>query len=295
MKYVNKCELKQLAMNRSKNCEATRKISILKILEELGIFPIKKNKREAWFISPLKLENNASFKISLELNRWYDHSIGRGGNVIDLIMLLKNYTVKEALYFLNNNIDSFSFHKQSKSIDRTKNYSIVKIKNLNNKALLNYLQSRKIKVEVAKKYCNEIHYVMNEKNYFAIGFKNISNGYEIRNKYFKGCLEKKDFTILKNGGNTVLIFEGFFDFLSYLSLGFINEKRIDFVILNSISMIEKTIKVLQEYNSIFSFLDNDSSGKSGFKILKTNCKNVIDMSFMYNGFKDLNEWLIKKR
>ena len=59
---------------------------------------------------------------------------------------------------------------------------------LNHAALLRYLSERKIDLCIARKECVELHFSHNGKNYFAIGFKNKSGGYEVRNRFFKGCM-----------------------------------------------------------------------------------------------------------
>jgi DNA primase len=79
------------------SCERARAFPIEKALAKLGHFPTKSNEKEAWFLSPIRSETQASFKVSKKLNRWYDHGAGKGGNVIDLICLITNGTVKEAL------------------------------------------------------------------------------------------------------------------------------------------------------------------------------------------------------
>ena len=96
------------------NCEKARTISIVKTLEKLGHFPIKKSEKEAWFLSPFRSETQASFKVSIKLNYWYDHGEGKGGNVIDLVMQIKNFKITQALSFLSDDINFFSFHQQAK-------------------------------------------------------------------------------------------------------------------------------------------------------------------------------------
>ena len=76
------------------SCERARAFPIEKALAKLGHFPTRSTEKEAWFLSPFRSETQASFKVSKKLNRWYDHGAGKGGNVIDLICLLNNGTVK---------------------------------------------------------------------------------------------------------------------------------------------------------------------------------------------------------
>jgi DNA primase len=277
------------------SCEKAKNISILKTLENLGHFPKKETEREAWFLSPFRDESNPSFKVNLLINRWYDHGAGIGGSIIDLIMQLYNYSVRDALHYLSksSNIISYSFNPKFNKINtKEKDYKITRVVKLSNSALINYLKSRKIDVEIAKKYCDEIHYIINDKNYFAIAFKNDSKGFEIRNKYFKGGLGKKNIKTINNHSDRIILFEGFFDFLSYLTLFKSKSLFEDYVILNSIALVKKAIPVVNKYREIIICFDNDKPGMSTSRIIKKNCKNVIDCSFVYNKCKDINEYLI---
>lgn len=67
----------------------------------------------------------------------------------------------------------------------------------------------------------EVRFSLNGKWNFAIGFPNASGGYEVRNKYFKGCIAPKDITHIRQAGEpkeTCYVFEGFMDYLSFLTL-----------------------------------------------------------------------------
>ena len=94
------------------SCERARAFPIERALAKLGHFPTRTNEKEAWFLSPIRSETQASFKVSKKLNRWYDHGAGKGGNVIDLICLITNGTVKEALELIKKETTLFSFQQQ---------------------------------------------------------------------------------------------------------------------------------------------------------------------------------------
>ena len=91
----------------------------------------------------------------------------------------------------------------------------------------------------------EIHYKISNKKYFGIGFKNDANGYEVRNKYSKICIGRKDITTIKNKSNNLRIFEGFIDYLSFKQMEKTLKKALsDYVILNSVTMIFKIEKII---------------------------------------------------
>ena len=275
------------------NCTQFNKISVEVVLQSFGHFPTKQNEKEAWFLNPFSKENDASFKINKNLNCWYLFSEGIGGNNIDLMKKYLNASISEVLNWAENQNFS-SFHQQSgnyKLFNLPKTYEIVEMKDIQHPALVQYLKSRK--VERQKHLIQEIHYQMNDKKYFGIGFKNDSDGYEIRNAYSKICLGKKDITTIKNNSKSLLVFEGFFDFLSFKNIEeSLENEPSDYMILNSVSMINKIKNSLETYEKIDLYFDNDEAGNRAVEIIKNEKIEAEDCRVLYSDFKDLNDWLI---
>ncbi len=164
------------------------------------------------------------------------------------------------------------------------------------RALVAYLQERGIPAQIAVANCQQIHYSCNGKRYYAVAFANQSGGYEIRNRYFKGCIAPKDISIRKvrDGPSTeCAVFEGFIDYLSALTLGIVNGA--DAIFLNSVCNVNKAISVIKDYTVINCYLDNDNAGTSALvELTKQFGSAVIDRSTLYSGFNDLNEYLTNK-
>ncbi|WP_082591119.1 toprim domain-containing protein [Sediminicola sp. YIK13] len=275
------------------SCERARTFPIEKALAKLGHFPTTTNEKEAWFLSPFRSEAQASFKVSKRLNRWYDHGEGTGGNVIDLVCKMRQCTVKEALRIIGEDKNSFLFQQQpSFKVEQQDKIFVKEVKELTHYALRGYLSSRSISTTTAKKYISEVHYSFKNKNYFAIGFKNDSGGWELRNKYYKNCSSPKDITHIKKGNKKLMVTEGVFDLLSLLSYNEILEEDCDFLVLNSTAFVSKATKIIQDYLTINLYLDNDSNGKRTTQKMIKNSINCLDRSMLYEGFKDMNEWLI---
>ena len=278
------------------NCKQFNSISLEEVLVSLGHHPTKQTEKEAWFLNPFSTENQASFKLDKRNNVWYLHSEGIGGNNIDFMMKYLKASVKEVLEWAENQIFS-SFHQQNfpnqKLENLHKNYEIIEVKEIQHPALMEYLRTRKVENQTA--FLKEIHYQMNDKNYFGIGFKNNSGGYEIRNKYSKICLGKKDVSTIKNGSGNVKIFEGFFDFLSFKNIeNFLEKEPSDYIILNSVSMIHNIKNSLENYENIELYFDNDEAGSRAAEMLKNEMENVEDCRVLYSDFKDLNEYLTQQ-
>ncbi|MCM4162603.1 MULTISPECIES: toprim domain-containing protein [unclassified Arenibacter] len=277
-------------------CETARAFPIEKALAKLGHFPARSTEKEAWFLSPFRPEYQASFKVSKELNRWYDHGAGRGGNVIDLVCIINGSSVKETLDWLENGQISFSF--QQRPLIPEQNASGIRVRYarpIGHFALIGYLNSRKIPVSTAAKLCQEVHYILRGRNFFAIGLKNDSGGWELRNKYYKNSSSPKDITYIKNGNRRLIVTEGMFDMLSLLERDKNLMEKNDLLILNSLAFVEKIPGVIKRYQSIALYLDNDKAGKSATKLLMEQSPKCRDMSNLYKDFKDVNAWLMSKK
>jgi len=182
-------------------------------------------------------------------------------------MKLENKDIREAVKQLkelvgdtttsNNNLSFFAQPYNLKNNQSNNNkVTDYKIKPLNNQALINYLKSRKIDCRASKQHLKEIYYKVNNKNYFGLAFENNSGGYEIRNKYFKGAVGTKDITTIakEKKKNEVVVFEGFMDYLSYLIIKPNNTNK-DFIILNSVGLVDKSIEAIKQYDDISLALD----------------------------------------
>ena len=269
--------------------------NLVDYLASLGFHPSKIRRHDYWYLSPLRNEKTPSFKINNKLNIWYDFGLGKGGNLIDFATRFKNCTVGDFFKSLKD-ISTTSYNhphqKNSSNFKEASAIQITSIKPLHTLALLTYLKSRNIPITVADKYCVEIGYKVNAKNYYSIGFKNDLGGYELRNPYCKNCSSPKGITTIKNGAEKLAIFEGFFNFLSFIYL-LPDPLNIayDFCILNSLSFFEKTIDFLSSYETIHLFLDNDDAGQKCSSVLLQTDNKFIDESDIYKNYKDLNEWV----
>ena len=278
------------------NTLQAKKIQIVSYLQENNISPQRVSKNNAFYKSPFRKENEASFKVDTNLNLWYDYGLGKGGNIIDLCMLIKKTDVKGALKELSavKNSD-FSFFN-SKKEPGTPIIKINYIQDIQNKALIQYLETRKISLQLAKMYLKEAYYKVENKQYFALAFENDKGGFELRNKYFKGAASPKYYTTIKGKENKHLnIFEGVYDFLSALDFYKTDRPKNTSIILNSTANKNAVLNELSKYNSIFLFLDNDNTGTEAAKLFSENHKKAINRTkLLYPGHKDFNDFICNK-
>ena len=282
------------------NCETAKNIKLSSILDQIGACKIRTLNHEIWYLSPFRKEQTASFKVDLRKNLFYDFGEGFGGNVLDFVMRYYKCDIPNALKILREDFNSFSFQQQptavlNEQVNYKKNYEITNVQTLSNPILINYLKERKLNLELCRNYLYEVHYQLNGKNYFGVGFKNDQNGFEIRNKYIKLCLGKKWFTHIKNESKSAVILESWSDFMALLTLHPKLEKTHDFIILNSLVLSSKIDSIMQKYERILLTLDSDEAGsKVTKKLLENGSGKCTDFRTIFSNSKDLNEFLIKK-
>ena len=282
------------------NIGQIKKIKLQEFLATMDCKPVKQYGVNLMYLSPLRTEKHASFKINTELNLWYDFGISRGGNIIDLAELLYN---SSDVSYLIRQIERNAPSGVSVSLPKAKpntpqnSFENLQVLSIAHPALIKYLGERCIDIEIARTVCKELHFDTRGKHYFGIGFPNIAGGYEIRNPFFKGCIAPKDIShfYAEEPKNVCFVFEGFMDFLSFMTLRRKENdglRRQDYLVLNSVSNIQKALERLSQYDSILCFLDNDEAGKNAYlQLSKELGKSVTDASTLYNGYKDLNEYL----
>lgn len=253
-----------------------------------GCKPIRKGGGKVSFLSPLRAENDASFYVYLDSNSWHDYGSGKGGNIIDLVKELEGCGFVEAIEKLSTgNIPKVEY-KEVKA--RKSPISITYTTDIKNEWLLRYITSRHIKIEIAKRFCVQvgIEITKDDKVYkkTCIGWKNNKGGYDFRNPRTKISNAPKWWTTVNPDKKTCYVFEGFMDFLSYLTM-FKYNTDVTYIILNSVGMAKHIDWAA--FDSILFFGDNDSGGNLGFD--KINHPNKIDKRNEYRYHKDINDWL----
>lgn len=275
-----------------------RKIPITDYLSGLGFEPAKIRGIDYWYHSPFREERTPSFKVNTHLNVWYDHGTGEGGGILDLGAKLHQCTLQEFLEKLSQgNHNNVSLHRQHIPIEKPENkLQVVSVGALTSPDLVQYLNSRGINTETASKYCKEVEFSIGSRVYRAVGFPNQSGAYELRNRWFKGSSSPKDFSFINDGAEKLSVLEGFMDFLSAVQLNHSEFKRFtkdsDFLVLNSLRLLNRCLPLLQSHKEVNLFLDNDLAAREAMKGLKDKGVRFNDASVLYRQHKDVNEYLI---
>lgn len=276
---------------------------IMEYLAEKGYAPHSKRGHQLYYLSPLKAENTPSFCVHPEKNVFYCFASGERGDVLKLVQLIENCSFSEAVSRLNQTpamqptvLPAISLS----STDKNSGLIIRKIKPLENRALLQYLESRGINPQLVRfvPQLQEAYYDYGTQRRFALAFANDKGGYELRNgvggqgKGFKGGIGKKWFTTVHGTeGKECILFEGFIDFLSFLQYRKTHRLKTDAIVLNSCIMAEKVIPELTRYSRIFLLLDNDRAGDQATELLMKAHPQPSDSRKILGTHKDVNEWL----
>ena len=283
-----------------------KRYSIVEYLEKKGIKPVRKTPTYAMYRSPLREETHPSFKVDTEKNLWIDYGEGRGGSIIDLCMRMEGCTLSEAIRRLGQNapdngtynfLNDFVPNNPQPAMAVNGARRLIEISDTLSPHLQDYLtKERCINLEKAMPFLKCISYEVRNRLYQAIGFANLSGGYELRDdKTFKGTIAPKDITpIFTDGTEPVCIFEGFMDFLSFLSMK--EEITNHCLVMNSVSNVARTIRYLNDRHltHIRAFLDNDEAGRRTVQDFIKAGFHVEDMNIHYQDFKDLNDFHVSR-
>jgi len=289
-----------------------KNIGIRQFLARRGIQPKYECNGYGMYLSPLREERTPSFKVDYVRNLWYDFGSGEGGTLRTLVIRLERCDNREAVRRLQNGEkrDAGSASLSPGIGERpaaggplpvlrpaaVPALRILSDAPLRHPALVGYLASRGIVPSVAAAFCREVRYEVNGRAFFAVGFRNDAGGWELRSARFKGGSSPKHITTIDNRSDTVIAFEGFMDFLAYLSLKYSERLRIDAAVLNSVVNLPKAVPFLSRHPVIHTFFDNDEAGRKATADLIRLCprSELIDQSHFYHGYKDVNDYLLAR-
>ena len=277
--------------------DTMRQISLADFLARLGHEPVRRSGNELWYLAPYRNERTPSFRVNVAKRLWYDFGLGKGGDIFTLagefarsgdFMAQARFIAETArMPFVASEKPLFLPEPSEPAFEGVEAVPLLR------SPLTEYLAERGIPYAVASRHCCRLNYGVRGKRYFAIGFPNVAGGYEIRSRYFKGCVPPKDVSLIKpkdTASDVCSVFEGFMDFLSAAALGIGGNS--DSLVLNSVANVGKAVKHLDGYGRIDCFLNRDEAGRRTLEALKGYYGGrVTDRSALHDGYKDLNEYL----
>lgn len=308
--------------------EEIKTVSIYQWMRENDYGDGNRKGKHVFYCSPLRSESSPSFAVNLKENLWYDFGSGKGGNLINLVEQLNpTWSEHKVLSYLEGQIKDKKLdynedynaklkkeeeqrqwveNKRKEYAEQLNHDTVVEmIIPLANTILFDYIMQRCISLEVAHRFCKEAHYTVRGRRFYGIVFMNDADGMEVRNRLNKRCIGKKSISSIITSDSPrqqCCVFEGFFDFLSYMTILKCrpdNEICVrgtnDYFVLNGVGETKLLLPCLKEYKSIHCFLDNDEAGKAATKsITRVYAEKVIDESYRYKEYNDLNDYLMDK-
>jgi hypothetical protein len=286
-----------------KASEIKANYSIVDLLARLGFEPVKRAGKEKLYVSMLRdSDTTPSFSVNDKQGTWFDFGEGKGGNIIDFGLLYwPGISFPEVLEKIvetsNGPLISSGYRRQPPQV-KEPNYFVLDVKDLGgNYAIQQYLESRGI-ASVADGRLKEIYYYVadeakNRMNFFAAGWQNEQGAWEVRNAAFKGCLGHKAISFIPNSNSKLSVFEGFFNYLSWLTE---NRFATDSVlVLNSLSLLQPGITKARNFENISLYLDNDTSGRQATKDFIAALPQAKDYAYKYEGYNDYNDRIVAEQ
>lgn len=309
------------------NIKQAKQIPIQMLVAKFGGREASQKGGEIWFFSPFRPEERTpSFKVNLKLNTWYDFGFGKGGSNIDFLIDLNNWdrkdsqAVKRALEIIGSysaeevnesTLPTVSYSSSVEADDKPRFSLIRKPSKIWMDSLCVEIAHRGIPLNVANKHLRQVYFQdeKTKRNYNGLGMQNSEGGWEVSvpnpysNTNFKTAIGKKSSTLkIHPHSDEVCVFEGFWDYLSFLAINGKIEPTNSVVVLHSLSFIRPACENMLQWSRkpkrIFLYLDNDSAGEKGrdifFDVFDNQDVEVIVQNHLYDGFKDLNEMWIDK-
>lgn len=276
-------------------------------LDYLGT-PLKKTS-SGWHVyrCPWKTDTHPSLTVSPDGKVWRDLSTGAEGGIIELVMACLN---TRDFKVVCAEFDSSSF-SLSKTIDGKKEeelecsrFASFCVTPLRSRGLFAYLTKRKVNTSIARQFLQEAYYSFEKRTdgryLYALAYQNDRGGYELRGAPytgnpdgFKGGTSPKGITTHLDRENApVVVFEGFFDMLSFATL--CGGVKHNYVCLNSIVNVPAAIEVLRSMGAkVLLCLDNDDGGDKATKQMLDALPEARDIRQGFAPAKDVNEHLCR--
>ncbi len=275
-------------------------------LDYLG-HPLKRTANGWLYRAPWRTDTHPSLSVTANGKGWHDLATGEHGSVIDLVMRCLNTTdVRRACEELSRQEPgsfSFSQHEEYGEKNKEGGFAVFDIVKLQSPGLFAYLHKRRVNINLAKQFLQEAHYSFQERSdgryLYALAYPNDKGGYELRGapytgnpKGYKGGSSPKGITTHLGIENApTVVFEGFFDMLSWVTMT--GGVKHNLIVLNSIVNKETAIEVLSSINGkIFLCLDIDDGGDQATAFIKNAVPSAIDYRSHFAPAKDVNDYLM---
>lgn len=275
----------------------------------LAHFGKRTDHRGEMYFSPFRDETQPSFHIRRRDNVWMDFGSGQGGNVLTLVNLLSGISLSDCWDYvagLDPNICVPDARISSAGYQPTEHRIVIERvrENFTSRNLTAYALSRGIPPHILERYCRQVTYSvtgLNGTSWTVIGFP-AGDGWVLRHshdgQYSKRCTGSSG-SFLGPAGNPVSgpgcdrveVFEGFFDFLSWLVLKDRTKPFSDVCVLNSVNNLSRSMDFISSHRDVSCWMDTDNAGLAALDSIRERCPSARDHISEMEGCKDVNELL----
>ena len=319
------------------NIKQAKSIPINVLIEHLGGREATRTQKDVWYYSPFRPEEKTpSFKVIIQKNYWHDFATGQGGSILDLWLdyngkdRKSSEGLKAALEALKPFSGSVDFENakprpanqiSAKPTIQEDRFKLIKSPTkIWIDSLKLELERRGISPQISNRYLKQAYFedTQTQKKFNGFAFANDKEGYEIsvpnpnKETSFKTVIgSKAPTTIIGKLGvgytyqanKTVFVFEGFWDYLSWLEMSNVAQFEERVYVLNSLSFSKEVateiIERKEKVDTVLLFFDNDDAGMKATinlaELLEQEGLIIGSMNHKYEGFKDLNEfWQFEK-
>jgi hypothetical protein len=302
--------------------QTAKAIPIDFLLQRIGCQPTKTTNGCQWYLSPFRLENTPSFKLTRDRFAWFDHGTGEGGNILDLAFRLDSQQslphkleaqqLKQALAYIDQKVGAPSTRQQplnnrmpvetnrpAYTITEHQPFRLVDPTGNSSQAAL-YLASRGISPERVVPYLQEVTFLSADgQKHQGFGLPNVAGGYELRRQgdWAKTAVGPKAITIFKATREAAPwhTFYSLIDFCTYLTIDKPPLGAYHYLIINSDSLVAKAITYLETVPAGFmiQYPHTDESGQNAFRRLEQFLTShrwaASHKAYLYEGFTDWTE------
>ncbi|MBB5440629.1 hypothetical protein HDC92_004332 [Pedobacter sp. AK017] len=259
-------------------------VKIADLLSRLGYEPANKKGSELLYTDVLAKTLKPSFCVNNDLGSWYDHSLGKGGDLIDFGQAYWKLPFKDALekIILLCNLDGASL--ELKDIpERTENrprlrkatklphYVIENILPLgNHPAITDYLNTIGIPGVPDERLREVYYYKEDEKgkrtSFFSAGWQTENGSWWVKNKYFDGPIGKAATSYYPAPDAEMLKMEVYLDYFDFVLKNRNSPHSI--LLLNSYDLLAKSLTRMKKYLEVkLNFEDNQQGRKAAETIM----------------------------
>ena len=278
--------------------ERAKSILIQDFLSSIGINPQKETARLVSYLSPLRAENNPSFIVKKKTNKWFDHGTRAHGDLIDFVEAYEGVSKGKAIQMINGDRTPFrKFDPEEADKINKEGIMVDSVGAIINPPLLDYLKERCITESVAQHHCVQVkwRFTVNPAScHFGIGFRNDSDGLEIRNSQFKVSNSPKTYRTIGEYTPVCNVFEGFFDYMSALSENKTLMLKNRTYVLNGLAFIHIMTEIFLGHEKVNVFIDNGPAADDKINVMRDSGIVVEDMRHLFQGKDDYNEYWINK-